>query len=202
MERRSCLSDEHVSQVFDRFSRYDFDGSGHRFFSNWSAILDGLKILGEPLSFTSGTLCAVDVVKCPAQLDWGAFVHKSGRASSGVKYSKMIWRNCGWAKGRNRYLIRQVALHQPSILFFAGTGGLVPAELKGRRNDRLLHEARRAKGLVTSVRTWRSPRRLCIEFGSARGVRDLASGGIRDVRGALQAILHCWETDVIGEGEG
>jgi hypothetical protein len=176
---RADLPDEAVEEAVRRFSEYDFKHDGHKFFSPWMDALDGLSIDGDELTFGTGGICVVDAIKCPTRLPIGRWWGDDAKA---------VAANCG--KTGNGFLIRQIALHQPAIVIFAGTQKLVPAAVRGRANRGLLKIAQHP--YITAVRCDKSvPPRLCIELRSARGIKRTDPTALR---GALQRVITDWNS--------
>lgn len=110
-----------------RFSVYNATtlgnpNAGDPYFLVFVKLLEGMEAEGQPISFSSGDVCFVDAIKCPTRKAWMSFVMGAD--------GKKVWANC--QKVKNKFLDRQIDLHQPRIVLFYGTSGLIKAEKRGK----------------------------------------------------------------------
>jgi uracil-DNA glycosylase len=160
IEQRSLLRDEDVKRIFkfqcDYFKRPK--SSWHPYFLNFVELFDGLKVSGQPVSFSAGDVCFVDAIKCPTRKAWMGFVMGSD--------GKKVWDNCQRIK--NRFLDRQIDLHKPKAVIFYGTGSLVKAEKRGQK---VLESETFSNGLKLTLRhvyDGESVGRVSVDFSKAR----------------------------------
>jgi hypothetical protein len=123
--KRSLLTDTNIEQIFNIQCNYfrQPKSNWHPYFQTFVSLFDGLKVKGQPVSFSRGDVCFVDAVKCPTGKAWMGFVMTTD--------GKKVWDNCQRIK--NRFLDRQIDLHQPKIVVFYGTAGLVKVKKRGRK---------------------------------------------------------------------
>lgn len=134
-----------MQESFDTFSAYFQGPTPHRFFEPWIQLLEGLEVGGKPQSWKigesdDGGICAVDLVKCPTQIDWGSFVRQPANAAD----KKLVYPNCFEEAGPGRFLKRQISLHQPKVLVFADTASYLRRALEkiAPMNSDYAHNAR------------------------------------------------------------
>lgn len=125
VSKRSLLTDDNVEEIFNLQCNYfrQPKSSWHPYFHSFVGLFDGLKVEGKSVSFGKGDVCFVDAIKCPTSKAWMGFVMTDD--------GKKVWDNC--QRRKNRFLDRQIDLHQPKVVLFYGTAGLVRAEKRGTK---------------------------------------------------------------------
>ncbi|MGB8780789.1 MAG: hypothetical protein WCD81_09100 [Candidatus Bathyarchaeia archaeon] len=122
---RSLLKDSDIEEIFRLQCNYFREPKSrwHPYFLVFVKLLEGMKVEGQPISFSSGDVCFVDAIKCPTRKAWMGFVMGAD--------GKKVWDNC--QKIKNKFLDKQIDLHQPRIVLFYGTSGLIKAEKRGKK---------------------------------------------------------------------
>ena len=184
--RRAVLSDEAIASVKAHFDGYFRTGAGiNAFFRPWIDLLDGILVDGEALTFSGGRMCAVDLIKCPTRAGWMGYVMTAE--------GKRVWDNCLRHDHGNRFLLRQIDLHRPRILLFAGTQNCVGRDWRGRTDQQLNTLARASKSvLIKGVWTCDVHQRISIGFASQRALDKLDSQVVRKEHQHLQMLLDAW----------
>ena len=179
-----------IPLVFEHFSNYDFAKSSQEFFGPWRMVLDGLVAGGKEVRFDSGGICAVDLIKCPTQTAWLNYVQ--------TDEGKLVWRNCHALEQKgNEFLVRQIELHSPPILLLPGTklnGKGYTAKLLGKKNKQLEGMIDGDDNYVRAVRSLDNPRRLALELGGARDLRNVVKDRplLTRSRLTIQRIIDAW----------
>jgi len=191
---RSQIAPSDVPRILQHFSDYDFDTSSPDFWEPWKKLLDGLTIRGKELSFKSGGICAVDLIKCPTIGGWMGYV-MTGEG-------KEVWANCHELKQQmgHHFLARQIKLHEPLVLIRPGTAfngkGNVPTFLGEKRDwiPRKLNSlfTRGPNNYVQDVRCL--THRLTIELGGAGDAESVSLDTNRRAicRDTTQRIIDTW----------
>lgn len=125
VNRRSLLKEKDIEEIFNLQCNYFKQPKllWHPYFLTFVKLLDGIRVKGQPISFSSGDVCFVDAIKCPTKKAWMGFVMSAD--------GKKVWDNC--QKIKNKFLDKQIDLHQPQIILFYGTSGLIRVEKRGRK---------------------------------------------------------------------
>jgi len=183
---RAALSTASITSVKKHFDHYFQPGARiSEFFRPWTDLLDGLRLDGEPLRFSDGRICAVDLIKCPTRGSWMGYVM--------TPEGKRAWDNCLRHDQGNRFLLRQIDLHQPRILLFAGTQRCVGRTWRGSADRSLNALARQSKSLlIKSVWTLDARQRMSIGLASQRVLDRLGSRLVDVERQHLQRVLDAW----------
>lgn len=183
---RAVLSSAAVASVKAHFDHYFQQGVGiSEFFRPWIDFLDGVLLDGQALRFSEGQICAVDLIKCPTRGGWMGYVMTSE--------GKCVWDNCLRHDPGNRFLLRQIDLHQPRILLFAGTQGCVGRNWRGTANRRLNAIVRQSNSqLIKSVWTLNGRQRLSVGLASQRVLDRVDSQLVNMERQHLQKVLDAW----------
>lgn len=196
---RNAIPTSEVPRIFQQFSDYNFDTSSPDFWKPWKALLDAIRVGGKTVTFDSGGICAVDLIKCPTKRNWMGYV-----MSKENNEGKEVWGNCHELKKRigNRFLARQIKLHSPRVIICPGTN------LNGRGNgtaflgtktglisralNRLLPNT--PNGYVKSVSCLSSPKRLTIKLGRASDVTQVTQDpeGSTECKNTIQRIIDTW----------
>lgn len=184
---RKSISREDTEQVFKHFCKYfENNHNIHSFFDPYMKLLDNINFKGQNLTFAKGEICVVDAIKCPTVKDWQGYV----RSEEG----KAVWYNCLGNKskpGPNRFLIRQIELHEPLILIFPGTGGLVPVDSKGTRKNRFDYEIPiEISNLITEVRTHENANRISFIFSGAKRLLNASDHLKEEIRIFMQDVIN------------
>lgn len=183
---RATLEIDAVDSIKKRFDSY-FNGATriHSAFAPWIALLDGLELDGEISTFASGRICAVDLIKCPTARNWAGYVMRSE--------GKTVWNRCLRDADANRFLIRQIELHRPRVLVFAGTAGCVGGQWRGRKDSSLTHLAEALSAeFISTIWTHPEQERLSIGLISQNKIKEFDPDALKNQRAALQAILARW----------
>lgn len=184
---RENFTDKHVQKIFRHFSTY-FERNGiHPFFNPYMTLLNGLNVDGRSCTFENGGICAVDVIKCPTELDFSSFLIQN--PTEGHR----ICHNClGRVRntGPNHFILEQIKNHNPCVLIFAqSTIGLVGVEYKGDgRGNGNLQGFRDMKIFKRN----QNPRRISIDLGSNRQFQNIVQNAniINRFRDALQTAIN------------
>jgi len=125
VDKRSLLKDEDLEEIFNFQCNYfrQPKSNWHPYFHTFVSLFEGLNVKGQSVSFSSGDVCFVDSIKCPTSKAWMGFVITAD--------GKKVWDNCQRIK--NRFLDHQIDLHQPKVVLFYRTAGLVKAEKRGQK---------------------------------------------------------------------
>jgi hypothetical protein len=192
---RAALTDKQVQETFDHFSEYFQRPVTHTFFGPWMQMLEGIEVNGEPQSWNVGEdefggICAVDLVKCPTQQDWGSFVRKPTNALD----KKLICQNCFEDTGPGQFLKRQIGLHQPKVLIFADTAPYLTENRLINKDDQLFRLWPSEIAVHrTGVWTFGSPPRLSIGLGAVSKIRRASPTLLKELRDAIQLLICAWE---------
>lgn len=153
-------------------------------------------VRGQRVQFESGDICAVDLIKCPTKTGWVSFV----KADEG----KDVWRNCHGLKLKghefvkgNEFLVRQIELHSPRIVFLPGTtvnGRGYTVRLFGNKDPNLNQLIRSSNTYVKNVRSLKYPRRLTIELRGARALESVVNDRaiLAETRSTIEGIMNRW----------
>ena len=158
--RRNQLGDEDIGRIFDLQRNYfrQQRTQWHRFFLPFVELLEGITVRGRPVSFDSGDVCFVDAIKCPTQKAWMGFVMTTD--------GKKVWDNC--LRIRNKYLEKQLEIHQPGIVLFCGTSGLIKAEKRGLKVAESETFSRKLKLTTRHVYSEGRLKRISIDFSNTK----------------------------------
>lgn len=183
---RAMLSNGAIATVKTHFDHYFQPGARiSEFFRPWIDLLDGIRLDGQTLSFSGGRICAVDLIKCPTRGSWMGYVM--------TPEGKRVWKNCLQHHQGNRFLLRQIDIHQPRILLFAGTQRCVGRDWRGSADRSLNSLARESNSLlIKGVWTLGTRQRISIGLASQRALDRLDSPLVSMERQHLQKVLDAW----------
>jgi len=183
---RAALSAASIASVKTHFDRYFEPGARiSEFFKPWIDLLDGIRLDGRTLSFSEGRICAVDLIKCPTRDSWMGYVM--------TPEGKRVWDNCLRHDRGNRFLLRQIDLHRPRVLLFAGTQRCVGRDWRGSANRSLNALVRQSDSrLIESVWTLDARQRVSIGLASQRVLDRLDLQFVNAERQHLQKVLDAW----------
>lgn len=156
---RANLKESAIKSIFRTQCDY-FRGSKrkwHPFFLNFVELLDGILLGKQSISFQSGDVCFVDAIKCPTAVAWQGFV----RSNDG----KQVWNNC--LRVKNKFLLRQLEMHNPKVVLYYGTGSLVKVGWKGKKVNESTVFSNDLKLLTRHLHFRDILRRISIEFSKA-----------------------------------
>ena len=187
---RAALGTEAIRAIKTRLDHYfDDAATTHEFFDRWVDLLSGIALNGEVLTFANGTICAVDLIKCPTVANWMGYVMKPE--------GKQVWDRCLRGASGNRFLIRQIELHRPPVLVFAGTANCVKSPWRGK-TDRHLKKLAKDLGSILIADVWTNnvQRRISIGLGSQREIKklELVPDALGKERRYLQTVLDVWSS--------
>jgi hypothetical protein len=192
---RAALTDKQVQETFDHFSEYFRRPITHTFFGPWVQLLEGIELDGKRQSWNvkedgSGGICAVDLVKCPTQKDWGPFVRKKPNQQD----KKLIYWNCFEDVGPGQFLKRQISLHQAKVLIFADTAPYLTENRRINKDNQLFRLwPLEIADHRTGIWTFKSPPRLSIGLGAVAKIRSASPSLLKQVRDAIQLVIRAWE---------
>jgi hypothetical protein len=183
---RATLSQDAIVAIKKRLDSYfERSGQSHTFFARWIALLDGIRVDGQGVTFGGGGICAVDLIKCPTAGDWMGYVM--------TPEGKTVWDKCLRHEPGHRYLLRQIELHRPAVLVFAGTQACVNRPWRGSKNTQLSSLADRiGSTIIENVWTLDHPRRISIGLKSQRFIQTLSSTLLQREQCHLQTLLDSW----------
>jgi len=167
---RMHLTESDINSIFEIQCDYFRDSKWHPFFSAFVKLLDGIHLGQQSLSFRSGDVCFVDAIKCPTAVAWGSFV-RSGEG-------KQVWNNC--LRVKNRFLPRQLELHNPRIVLYYGTGSLIKVDQKGKKVGESTRLSNSLKLQTRHLYREDRPERISIEFSKAN--LNLPEIELKDIR--------------------
>jgi len=158
--RRSQLKDEDVKSIFNSQCEYFKQNKNkwHPFFLPYVELLEGIKVGNQPISFGSGDVCFVDAIKCPTQKAWMGFVMSDE--------GKKVWDNC--LRKRNMYLVKQLELHQPKIVLFCGTSGLIKAKNRGVKIEESRTFSKKLKLTIRHIISEGQLKQISIDFSNTK----------------------------------
>ena len=158
--RRSQIKDEDIKSIFHLQQNYvkKQKTKWHPFFLPFAELLEGIKVSSQPISFESGDVCFVDAIKCPTQKAWMGFVMTND--------GKRVWDNC--LRIRNKYLEKQLEIHQPKIVLFCGTSGLIKAEKRGTKVTESQTFSRKLKLTTRHVYSEGRLKQISIDFSNTK----------------------------------
>lgn len=184
---RATLSQDAIAVIKKRLDSYfEQSGQAHSFFAQWMALLDGIRVNGQQVAFRHGGICAVDLIKCPTVGDWMGYVM--------TPEGKAVWGRCLRDESGNRYLLKQIELHQPRVLLLAGTQGCVNRPWRGSKNSQLSCLADQiGSTIIEDVWTLDHPRRISVGLKSQRFIQTLSSNSLKREQGHLQTLFDSWE---------
>ena len=193
---RGALADEDIDPIFEHFSNYDFTTASPEFFGPWRELLNGLIVGGTRVTFESGGICAVDLIKCPTRTGWLNYVK--------TDEGKRMWQNCHALKVKGQeltkgkeFLVQQIELHKPPIVILPGTklnGEGYTERAFGKPNPRLKALIAGSNAYVINVRSLDKPRRLAIELGGARELKIVLQNKplTTETRSTIEGIIRAW----------
>jgi hypothetical protein len=182
---RTTLSASDAQRVKERFDRY-FAAKCHAFFEKWKTLLNGLSIKDEKLTFENGGICAVDLIKCPTAGSFMGFVMKPE--------GKKVWDNCLRAPDGNKFLLKQIEHHRPTVIIFAGTQTSVKTAWKGERNRELSSLVNQSSSvLVKTIWTLTSPKRLSVGLHNQRWKKLLDKDALNNEKKVIQSVINRWQ---------
>jgi hypothetical protein len=156
---RADLSGEAIASIKTHFDEYFQPGSPiNEFFNGWIRLLDGIRLNGQILTFSGGSICAVDLIKCPTRSGWMGYVM--------TPEGKRVWDNCLRYDDGNRFLLRQIDLHRPRVLVFAGTQNCVGSDWRGTA-DREMNVVVRSSDSVLNERNILEYLEMCRREGTS-----------------------------------
>lgn len=160
VDKRSSLTEKNIEEIFTLHCNYfrQPKNDWHPYFHSFTCLFDGLKVQGQSIRFNAGDVCFVDAIKCPTSKAWMGFVMTDD--------GKKVWDYC--QKSKNRFLDQQIDLHQPKVVIFYGTAGLVRAEKRGQK---VLESDTFSNGLKLTLRHVYDDsdiKRVSIDFSKAR----------------------------------
>jgi hypothetical protein len=193
---RGALANEDIDPIFEHFSKYDFTSASPEFFGPWRELLNDLIVGGKNVTFESGGICAVDLIKCPTRTGWLSYVK--------TDEGKKVWENChglklkghDFVKG-SEFLFRQIELHNPPVVILPGTklnGEGYTERAFGRPNTRLKALIGDSNAYVMNVRSLDDPKRLSIELGGARQMKTVLANKalFAQTRSTIESIIRAW----------
>ena len=139
------------------------------------------------MRFSEGQICVVDLVKCPTRDSWMGYVM--------TPEGKRVWDNCLRSSQGNRFLLRQIDLHQPKILLFAGTQSAVGRAWRGTADRRLNALVRQSNSLIIKgVWTLGAHQRISIGLAPQRKLASLDSRLFDTERQNMQSVINAWSS--------
>lgn len=158
VKRRKQLKDEDIQEIFRLQSNYFKNGKGHPFFSPILELLEGMKMGNHQISVYSGDVCFVDAIKCPTEKAWMGFVM--------TDEGKEVWDNC--LRKKNKFLEKQIDFHQPKIILFYGTAGLIKAKKRGKKIKDSPIFSKKLKLTARHVHSEGEIKRISIDFSNTK----------------------------------